>query len=62
MERQPFEEGWKVPPGGGSDDTSQDQSTVTNTDCTVDGVAAGKSKTSPSRMGRLVCRMTSCPR
>ena len=42
--RQPFEEGWKVPSGGGSDDTPQGQDVAVDVGCAYDGVAAGKSK------------------
>ena len=42
--RQPFEEGWKVLPGGGSDDTSQGQDMATDVGRASDGVAADKAK------------------
>ena len=42
--RQPFKKGWKVLPGGGSDDTPQDHGVATNIGRAFDGAAAGKSK------------------
>ena len=42
--RQSFEKGRKIPPGGGSDGTSQDQCVATNVGCAFDGVAVRKSK------------------
>ena len=42
--RQSFKKGWKVPPGGGSDDTPQDQGVATNTGRVFDGATTGKSK------------------
>ena len=45
MLRQPFEKGWKVTLGGGSDNTPQDQDVTADVGCAFDGVAAGKSKT-----------------
>ena len=41
---QPFEKGWNVLPGGGSDETSQTQGVATNVGCAFDGFAACKSK------------------
>ena len=51
---QPFEKGWKLPPGGGSDDTSQDKSGATDVDCASDRVD-GKSGAalSDEQMGLL---------
>ena len=42
--RQPFEKGCKVPPGGDSDHTPQEQGVATGLGRAFDGVAAGVSK------------------
>ena len=42
--RQPFKKGWKIPPGGGSDDTPQDQGVAVDVCRAFDGASAGKSK------------------
>ena len=41
--RQPFKKGWKVPPGGGSDDTPQDQGVATDLGRAFDGAYIDKS-------------------
>ena len=42
--RHPFKKGRKVPPGGGSDDTPQDQGVAAYICRAFDGAAAGKPK------------------
>ena len=42
--RQPLKKGWKVPPGGGSEDTPQDQGVAADIYRAFDRAAAGKPK------------------
>ena len=40
----PFKKGWKVPPGGGSDDAPQNQGMAADICRAFDGATAGKPK------------------